>query len=178
MLRLAAVVARVACGSRFAVALGPLVALSLACNDTRTRSYSIDIKNDSTRPITVGFVKLGPPMERAWMSPEDLAERYPYDMTLSWGTVVPPNRTAFIQDYKGEFLPTTSAELRIYVGQMSLSDLLAISRASRSRQDVRLEEGKSVYIVSDRGPYIDAVRTNYVPMGEAAKAQGNVRVGP
>jgi hypothetical protein len=160
----------------------PLIAfalLSLACSDTRTRTFSLAIKNDSSRPITIGLTKNGPPFtEMEWYSPEDLAIARPQDTMMNWGTVVPPNKTAFIDNYKGEFLPQTSAILRVYAGDMPLSDLLAISRDSRARKDVRLEEGKSTYVVSDRGPYIDAFRTGFTPAGDAAKETPKITTTP
>jgi hypothetical protein len=147
----------------------PLSLVALACSDTTTRVYSIDVKNVSSRTITIGPAKLGGPPEPHWYSPEDLAISAPKDTMVGWGTVVPPGKTAYIDKLTGEFSPGTSAVLRIYAGDMPLSDMLAISKDSRSRVDQRLEEGKSTYVVSDRGPYIDAFRTEYIPGGEMKK---------
>ena len=56
------------------LALLSLFALALAlagCAETRT--YTVDVVNETRRPLTVGLVKEGGPYERQWASPEEAA---------------------------------------------------------------------------------------------------------
>lgn len=159
---------------------GALLLLSLAtgCNQYDERRFTLEVKNNSARPITIGLTKNGPPSEVAWESPEDRAIMDPRNTGVGWGQVVPPGRTAYINDVIAYFEPNTSAFLRVYLGDLPLNDLLAIGRESRNRLDIRLREGTTAFTIVDKGPFIDAVVTRYTPGGEEAKRTPTTQSAP
>jgi hypothetical protein len=155
-----------------------LLILTTGCNQFDERHFTLEVKNASARPITIGLTKNGPPAEVAWESPEDRAIMDPRNTGVGWGQVLPPGRTAYINNLIAYFSPGTSGFLRIYAGDLPLNDLLAIGRDSRNRIDVRLREGKTAFTVSDKGPYIDVVVTSYDPSGEEAAKKPTIQNKP
>jgi hypothetical protein len=132
--------------SRFApVSLLPLlgalllVAGSGCQSDFKPRTYSVNVTNESSSPVTVWLTKDGPAYERGWQSPEDLAAEARGAGEMVAGVVVPPGKTASVGPVHGTFASDTNAILRVYLGQHNFSDLLAISRGSPDRKDYELD---------------------------------------
>lgn len=138
-----------------------LALVAVGCSDTKTYNFQISVKNATDRPITIWLVKEGPPVEKGWRSPEQLAMSVPsHDERIS-GRVVPPGQTADTSTVEGKFQPGSYAWLRVYDnGPQHLSQILAISRGDPARQDVPLEPGINNLIVTDQAGRI-AVRPNH-----------------
>lgn len=163
---------------RFVCCLGAVLSLATGCSDYAVRGYSLVVKNVSTKPITVGLAKNGPPADVEWESPADRAIIDAKNTGIGWGQVVPPGGTASVDNQRGRFAPGTSAFLRIYTGALSLNEILAIGPDSRLRTDIRLREGKTTLIVSDRGPFTDVFISEYLPAGEDAARTPPIKVAP
>jgi hypothetical protein len=139
-------------------ALTSLLLLLLAgCHSYETRTYDLTIRNDSAGPITIWLTKNGPPYEKGWLSPEDIAIESPKERDVIGGVIVPQGKTAYTGARTGRFQSDTSAILRIYGGQLTFNDLLASSRDMANRIDLRLHPGKSDYVVT--GPS-NAIQVN------------------
>jgi hypothetical protein len=119
----------------------PILLVGLALTGCATsQSFDVSIKNQTSRPIIVGFVKDGPPFEEAWASPEDYAQLPPSRQPATWGVVVPDGKivTTHIQ---GKFERGSAPFLRVYLDEHSADQLLAISRGIGGRVDVGLHPG-------------------------------------
>ena len=55
---------------------------------------------------------------------------------------------------KGQFLPSTAAQLRVYSGAEKFSDLLAISRGSPNRLDLDLKPGSNSFTMIAPSRYV------------------------
>lgn len=124
-----------------------LAALLTGCTPMQIRSYDLTVRNQTAQPLTIWLTKNGPAWERGWKSPEDLAIESPAASEPIAGVVVPPGRSARTGKVTGKFAPATDAVLRIYRGQRSFNELLAISRDSPDRIDYILPAGQSVLVV-------------------------------
>jgi len=114
------------------------------------------VKNETDEPISVGLVKNGPPMETAWASPMQIAVNAPHLSGSRWGGLVQPGETIVIGPQKGAFDSGTIAFLRVYRGNWSVQELLAISPDSPNRLDVPLDNGRSDWIIIDTPNGLDA----------------------
>lgn len=116
----------------------------------KSQTYEVAVSNETATPITVWLTKSGGPYERHWRSPEDLAIESPRGSRIA-GVKIPSGASAATDRVKGKFDEGTGAILRIYAGDYSFSDLLAVSRGSPNRIDVPLDPGVSRFTVT-RGP--------------------------
>ena len=116
-------------------------------------TFRVAITNQTDRPVTVGIVKVGPPYERAFATPEDVAMEFPLASSLpQWGRVIPPGRTMDSPPLTGTFPAGTTAHLRVYGGERSNAELLATSSQSPDRVDVLLFPGMNeITLHADRG---------------------------
>jgi hypothetical protein len=131
-----------------AAACGVLLLMLVGCAGTETRTYDVTVKNDSSKPLIVWLTKNGPEYEEGWKAPEDLAIENPKNDPLGF-QLVPPGKTAYTGPIKGKFAPQTSAILRVYIGQHTFGELLAISRGSPSRIELTLEPGVNEFVAKD-----------------------------
>lgn len=117
----------------------------------QTRTYRVAVRNDTPRPITVGFAKEeGGPFEQAWATPEEVAIESPRYSEREWDSVVvPPGKTGVAGPISGKFDSDARAFLRVYGVEGRLNDLLAISRGSPRRADVPLAPGRNALIVRE-----------------------------
>ena len=130
------------------IALLGLVALLVGCGG-RSQSYRVIVHNESPRSVTVWLAKSGPPEEAGWKSPETIAiESLGSDEPLG-GVIIPPGKTGETGTVRGRFPEGVDAILRVYLGQHTLDDLLAISRDSPNRIDVVLAPGRNELTVRD-----------------------------
>ena len=121
-------------------------ALLLGCG-AKTRTFDVSVSNDTKEPITVWLTKDGPPYEKSWRSPEDLAIESPTGARVA-GVKIPPGQSATTGRMKGKFAEGTLAILRVYGGDYTFSELLAVSRKSPNRADVPIYPGVSRFGVT------------------------------
>ena len=100
-----------------------LLALGVVgCNSGTTKSFSVEVHNQSTQPITLWLTKDGPPMQEGWLTPEKVVEdperKLKYDLAF-----VPAGKTGYTDPMPGEFPKGTNAVLRVYVGEKEVFDL-------------------------------------------------------
>jgi hypothetical protein len=115
---------------------------------TEKRTYELSVKNEASKPITIGTIKDGP-SDDTWVSPEELAISHAREGDQLWGRVVKPGQTATTGAISGTFERTDSAWLRVYRGEPSFSEMLAIGRRHPDRLDIRLRPGKNDMVISD-----------------------------
>lgn len=133
---------------RFTPCLAFVLLCLAGCADNRT--YQIAVRNETTQPITVGVVKDGGKYEPQWASPEDVVVRTSGEDERGWNSVVvPPGKAGTAGPVMGNFAGGAVAELRVYTGDLQLSDVLAISRYSPNRLDVPLDPGRNAIIVRE-----------------------------
>jgi hypothetical protein len=130
----------------------PLPALLFAIGCAETRTFQIGVRNETTQPITCGLTKVGGKYEHQWRSPEQAVVRTTGEDERGWDSVVvPPGELRSAGPVKGNFSGGAVAILRVYGGDLNLSDALAVSRGSPGRVDVPLEEGRNAIIIRDAG---------------------------
>ena len=117
---------------------------------TYKETYRVMLKNETNSPLTVGFVKNGPPAESMWASPEDRAFQTADRDNTRWGEVIPAGKTADVQ-LTGTFHDRIRAFLRVYQGTHTTDELLAISRGSGNRLDLILDPTRpNGFIISNK----------------------------
>lgn len=135
-------------------ALVVLVALVGGCSvvtkmTTAERTFTVQVRNESSQPARVGFAKDGTPFEEEWSSPEDLAIHFAKSSEIEWGKLVLPGQTANLGPITGRFSDTSVGICRIYQGDPSTSEMLAMNRRSAGRIDVGLRPGSNRFVLSD-----------------------------
>src|SRR6476646_4202327 len=119
-----------------------LVLLAVVGCSGGPRSYSVSIKNDLPRPVTIALTKDGPPFEAPWASPEDLAARRVTRENASGFLIVEAGHTASVKNINGRFDKGSQAILRVYSGSMTFREMLD-TMPGRNRADVTLTPGKN-----------------------------------
>ena len=143
----------------------PALLLLVGCAETRT--FQLAVRNETGQPLTCGVTKEGGKYERQWRSPEQAVVRTTGADERGWDSVVvPPGETRSAGPVKGNFSGGAAAILRVYAGDLKLSDVLAISRGSPGRVDVPLEEGRNAIIIRDAGGKLTYDRVP-VPQGRS-----------
>ena len=87
--------------------------------------------------MTIALTKDGPPFERLWAAPEDLAIESPKADEQHGYVVLPPGREADVS-VEGKFDRGTRGFLRVYRGEPDISGMIAIGPVSPNRLDVPL----------------------------------------
>lgn len=141
---------------RISLAILVLSALFVGCAPKAT--FDVSIANRTDRPVTVGLVKEGPPFERDWAGPEQLAIQSPLDSLPPWGHVIPPGKTMDSGAITGAFPAGTTAYLRVYRGQYNNATLLAISSPNPDRTDVLLFPGRNLIVIGQDAQGVHAQR--------------------
>ena len=126
-----------------------LPALAAACSSYRTEKFDITVHNATTQPVTFSLAKNGPPYEPAWASPEDIAIETPRYRERGGMGVIRPGGTASVEKLTGRFDPNTDGYLRVYAGDLTISEMLSKSRGSPGRVDVQLVPGRNDVRVVD-----------------------------
>ncbi len=116
---------------------------------TRTETFDVSVRNESAGPVTVWLTKTGGPEENGWRTPESIAINFVVEDEKIGGVIVPAGNTAAHETTKGKFAPDSYAVLRVYRGEMKLSELLANGKDSPNRADVILHPGFNRLIVTD-----------------------------
>jgi hypothetical protein len=126
----------------------PVLFFAIGCADKRT--YQIAVRNETAQPLTVGVAKDGGRFERQWASPEQAVLRTTGEDERAWDSVViPPGQVGSAGPISGDFSGGAEAILRVYSGDLELSDVLAISRRSPERADVPLAPGRNAIIIRE-----------------------------
>ena len=115
-------------------------------------SYQVEVKNQTTQPVTLWLTKDGPPPEEGWYSPEQLATM-PEDLRPTYDlAIVPPGRTGATEPMTGEFPRGTNAVVRVYPGAKELFHILEDAKAGKEdRVDKTLKKGMNRFVVVDAG---------------------------
>ncbi len=133
-----------------------LLTLAGGCASTKTGTFQVTVTNRTAGPISVGFVKHGPPLEKNWDSPEAIAIAAPRLGDKHWGTLILPNESRSLGPQSGVFEKGSFPLLRIYRGDLTINELLAINRQSPDRISVPLLIGKGFVTVLDHQNKITA----------------------
>ncbi len=151
-------------------AIARLLLLLAACASTgcatRTDTFDVTVRNDSAQPVTVWLTKVGGPEEDGWRSPESIAINFVVEDEPIGGVVVPAGNTAATGKRKAKLDPDARAVLRVYRGEIKLSELLANGTDSPNRADVTLYPGENRLVVTDAAGKIAVNRA-----GEATPAR-------
>lgn len=137
---------------------------------TVKRNFTVAVRNDTGGPMKVGLAKSGPPAEEGWASAEDVAIANAKEPDASWGQLVQPGQSATIGPVDGRFSEGVLGLLRVYAGEPTMSDMLAISRGSPNRLDLPLRPGVNRFVIFDDGGRIAAKRLPEPAPAEIATA--------
>ena len=129
----------------FAVVLGLVVGCS-----SQTQTYSISLKNDLPRPITIALTKSGTPLEAQWAAPEDVVARRVTPEDATGIQIIKPGKTASVKNIGGHFDKGSEAVLRVYAGPMDFKEMLNTAPGP-NRVDVLLAPGRND-LVAREGP--------------------------
>src|SRR5258706_2560045 len=146
---------------RFSSTLVALLFVVIGCAPKAT--FELSILNKTDRAITVGLVKEGESYDPELAPPERLALGSGLDAMAPWGHVIPPGRTLDSPPITGAFPRGSAAYLRVYRGEFSNAQLLAISNPSPDRTEVLLFPGLNQVIVRNdpgKGLIVQRVRAN------------------
>jgi hypothetical protein len=133
-----------------------LLGVFLGCSSHRKETFDINVTNSTAGPVTISLAKDGPPYEAAWATPEDVAIESTRYRERGGMQVIPPGKTAFVEKLTGRFDPNVQGFLRVYAGDVTLSEMLSRSRGSPGRVDVPLAPGRNNIRVVDQGGQIAA----------------------
>jgi hypothetical protein len=141
----------------------PLAALLLivGCASTRQETFELSVKNQTGTPISVWLTKDGPPDEQGWESPELLA-MMPQTATYSFSSLE-PGKVAHAGPLTGRFEQGVNAWLRVYQGLHTLEEILAISRGSHDRLDLRLVPGRHQITIVEKDGRLVALESDHQP---------------
>ena len=118
-------------------------------------TYHVVVDNQSDRPITVWLTTNRPVDQTEWMSPEEVAIAWPSEKDPAQRVVIPAGKTGSTGSMVAKF-KNTDAVLRVYIGERSFDELLAMSRGNPNRIDLRLAPGRNDLTIMDRGGRIVA----------------------
>lgn len=141
--------------SRRVLWVAACIALMAGCSGRRTDSFDIEVRNATSQPLTLSLAKDGPPYEPAWATPQDLAIETPkrreqWSGGPSGMGAVPAGKTASVAGLRGQFDSGVSGYLRIYGGELTISEMLARGSDSPGRVDVRLSPGANRIVITER----------------------------
>lgn len=122
--------------------------LLLAVAGCSQQSFEVSVTNKTDTPLTMGIVKDGPPYDPDLASPGEWAVNTRLDALPPWGHVVPPGRTIDSGKISSSFPAGTRAYLRIYRGEHSNAELIAIGEGE-DRIDVLLFPGRDVMTIEN-----------------------------
>lgn len=142
-----------------------VLSVAAGCDSTRTDRFDIDLRNDTSKPLTLSLAKdRGAPYEPAWATPEDVAVETPR-LREDWAggqtgmaQVVPPGKSASVRGLVGAFYPNTRGYVRAYAGELNISQMLARSAGSPDRVDVPLAPGANRVTIVEDGARVVAKR--------------------
>ena len=117
--------------------------------------FEVMVRNQTDLPLSVGFVKNGPPVDLAWASPTEMLLTRPKERNRRWGTVIPAGETGVIGPQQGKFKTGVTAFVAIYVGDKTTLDLTAVSSDSPDQLWIPIPNGRSAFeIHNDQGQLV------------------------
>jgi hypothetical protein len=122
--------------------------LLLAAAGCSQQTFEVSVTNKTDVPLTIGIVKDGPPYDANLAAPGEWAVNTRLDALPPWGHVVPPGRTIDSGKVSSNFPAGTRAYLRVYRGQHSNVELIAMSEGV-DRIDVLLFPGPNVLTIEN-----------------------------
>lgn len=114
------------------------------------REYQVAVTNKSTEPVTVWLTKNGPPVEKLWLAPEQVAFMTREKDDSVQGAWLEPGKTAEIGPIGGKFEVGSDAVLRVYRGRLKIAQIIAVSPDSALRQDLTLKPGPNNLTVTPK----------------------------
>jgi hypothetical protein len=123
-----------------------LAAIVTGC--TRTEKFDVTVRNSTQSSLTLALTKDGPPFEAVWASPEDLAIQSPGADEKHGYVVLPPGKEGDVS-VEGKFDKGTRGYLRVYRGDLQVSEMNAIRSDSPNRVDLPLSPGRNVFVIVD-----------------------------
>lgn len=139
----------------------PLLCLLVGC--ASTRSYDVNLKNQTDGWLTIGLVKEGGPMQPDWRPPEVALSSQQKPSAVFWQQV-PPGKEADTGAIKGRFFRNSQAILRVYDGKLGLEGIMAISRGQPNRVDIALHPGMNQIAITRDAEVISASREERVTL--------------
>jgi hypothetical protein len=125
------------------------LAFAAGCAMTESRTYDVTVRNRASTPVTIWLTKDGPPSEYGWLTPEQMTQAKHADEHQLPYVTLRPGESVRTGPRTGAFDRGVSAVLRVYVGERTLDDVLAVNRTSPNRTEVRLHPGESDLTISD-----------------------------
>jgi hypothetical protein len=125
---------------------GLLAAFVSGC--ARTEKFDVTVRNSTHSSLTLALTKDGPPLEALWASPEDLAIQSPGAEEKHGYVVLPPGKEGDVS-VQGKFDKGTRGFLRVYRGDLQVSEMNAIKSDSPNRLDIPLSPGRNVFVIVD-----------------------------
>jgi hypothetical protein len=123
-----------------------LAAIMTGCS--RTEKFDVTVRNSTQSSVTLALTKDGPPFEALWASPEDLAIQSPNAEEKHGYVVLPPGKEGDVS-VQGKFDKGTRGYLRVYRGDLQVSEMNAIRSDSPNRLDLPLSPGRNVFVIVD-----------------------------
>jgi hypothetical protein len=138
------------------------------CSPTQTRKFDVTVRNQTPGPLTLSLAKDGPPYEPTWATPEDVAKESPrlredWRRTPGGMSALPAGRVADVRGLTGQFESGTHAYLRVYAGELNISEMLSKSPGSPDRVDVPLVPGTNEITIVLEGTHLKAQINQPVP---------------
>ncbi|MGA2500236.1 MAG: hypothetical protein ABSH20_21050 [Tepidisphaeraceae bacterium] len=150
-----------------------LASMVLGCvGDPPATQFTVEVMNISPAPVSVGLVKTREPKEEGWTTPADVAIHSPEYSDRHWGELIRPGETKVLGPREGHFQPGSVAVLRVYGGNPTIDELMAVGLRDPDRVDVLLPAGQSSYVITIRGGRLTAVRAAEY-RSTANKPEGN-----
>jgi hypothetical protein len=123
-----------------------------ACSAPKA-AFEVEITNAARTQFVAGLVKRLPSPQRPlpednWAAPEDIAIHAPPLTARHWGRLIKPGQTIIIGPQTGHFPDGVRPVLRIYGGDPTVEEALAVGRADPDRLDIDLWPGRSAYIIT------------------------------
>jgi hypothetical protein len=123
----------------------------------RTEKFEITVRNDTGGPVTIALTKDGPPFERVWAGPEDLAIESPKADEQHGYLMLPAGKEGEVA-VAGKFDRGTRGYVRVYRGDLQISDMIAIGPVSPNRLDVPLRPGANRIVIGQSQGRLTEVR--------------------
>jgi hypothetical protein len=115
---------------------------------SRHEKFDVSVLNHTNGALTLALTKDGPPFERVWASPEDLAIESPKADEKHGYVVLPAGKSADVS-VEGTFDSSTHGYLRVYRGDLQISQMNAINGSSPNRLDIQLRPGVNKFVIGD-----------------------------
>ena len=125
---------------------------------TRTETFDVTVRNDSTQDVIAWLTKTGGPEEEGWRSPESIAINFVVEDEELGGVIIPPGNTGRTGKQKAKLNRDSRAVLRVYRGRMKMSEMLANGSDSPNRADMILDPGVNRFVVTDPGGKLTVTR--------------------